>query len=316
MKLNIDKQKGAEAVSNLLQKTSDVSKRAVSEVQKGAVALSEKAKQDSYLRRLKKYNPLFPDVYKSNDFCLPNMIIIVDDAVRRGIDVCEGAIGWRSSDSGMEVLHLYDEAVKMSGLQFVPAPTCDTIYYVDKFDRNRFISIDCIFNKAHEERLAELEHVAHSLGAKSCSIEITEMQKQINVAKRKSDFSANANIKGAVLSNEEHMEIATSSQDTTKRSGRITSTFEGSNIPRRPKLKWFAQEENIKKLIDMRLKGDNTIKSKVLEIYGSSAATMSHKAACSIDGAASKLAKIKGKSNMETQCVTEHSTKLVFCVEF
>ena len=29
------------------------------------------------------------------------MIMIVDDAVRRGIDVCEGSIGWRSNENGI-----------------------------------------------------------------------------------------------------------------------------------------------------------------------------------------------------------------------
>ena len=119
--MKFDKQKGNEAINNLLQKTTDVSKKAFVAVQEGTAALSEKARQDSYARRLKKYNPLFPDEYKSDTFCIPNMIVIVDDAVRRGIDVCEGAIGWRSNQNGMEVLHLYDEAVEMPALSLPPA---------------------------------------------------------------------------------------------------------------------------------------------------------------------------------------------------
>lgn len=153
MKITIDTKKGAEAVSNFLQKTSDFGKKTVSDVQAGANDLSEKMKQDSYQRRLKKYNPLFPDVYQSNTFTLPNMIMIRDDAERKGIDVCEGAIGWLGNESGMEVLYLYDEAVPTSGITFVPSADCDAIYYVDKFDRKKFIRTDYIFKLAHDERL-------------------------------------------------------------------------------------------------------------------------------------------------------------------
>ena len=135
MKITIDTKKGAEAVSGLLQKTSDLSKKTISDMQASAVALSEKAKQDNYLRRLKKYNPLFLDVYQSESFNLPNMIMIRDDAERKGIDVCEGAIGWLGNESGMEVLYLYDEFVPNCGITFVPSADCDAIYYVDKFER-------------------------------------------------------------------------------------------------------------------------------------------------------------------------------------
>ena len=47
MKLKIDTQKSAEAVSEFLQKTSDIGKKTIADVQAGAIALSEKTKQDS-----------------------------------------------------------------------------------------------------------------------------------------------------------------------------------------------------------------------------------------------------------------------------
>ena len=183
-----------ESAQSLSEKTNDLSKKALADIQKGAQDLSEKNKQESYLRRLKKYNPLFPDVYQGPDFNCPNLIIIVDDAVRRGIDVCEGSIGWLETKGGTEVLCLYDEAVAFSGLQFVPAPTCDSLFYVDQFSRNRFVRVDCVFNKAHEERLAELKHVAHSLGAKRCTIEITESIRETSLSK----WKANAGLKVGV----------------------------------------------------------------------------------------------------------------------
>lgn len=123
MKLNIDLKKGVEVFEDVKQKTTElvqktsetgmqVAANVAENVQKGAKEFSEKSKQDNYERRLKKYNPLFPERYHSDEFNLPNMIVIVDDAVRRDIDVCKGAIGWLSNQKGMEVLHLGSEAMK------------------------------------------------------------------------------------------------------------------------------------------------------------------------------------------------------------
>ena len=315
MKINIDTKKGAEAVSGFLQKTSDLGKKTFSDVQAGAVAISEKAKQDSYLRRLKKYNPLFPDVYQSAEFNLPNMIMIRDDAERRGIDVCEGAIGWTGNESGMEVLYLYDEAVPMSGITFVPSATCDAIYYVDNFDRRRFIRIDCIFSKALEERLAELKHVAYSLGAKSCTIEINESRIEASASKKNAALGANGSIRGLKAASSESAEQHTSLKSSAKGSGKIHIQFEGHNNPKHPTLKWFANDDTIKHLIEFRCSGENSIKSETLQLSGSSSATMSQKTACAIDNAMGAM-KVKGNSTMEAQAVKENHSNLVFCIEF
>ena len=315
MKINIDTKKGAEAVSGFLQKTSDLSKKTISDVQAGANDLSEKMKQDSYQRRLKKYNPLFPDVYQSESFNLPNMIMIRDDAERRGIDVCEGAIGWTNNESGMEVLYLYDEFIPTCGITFIPSADCDAVYYVDSFDRSRFIRIDCIFNKAHEERLAELEHIAYCLGARSCSIEISESTVEVNVSKKKAAFSGGAIFNGVKASSTESAEHNLSAKNSTKRSGRIHVQMEGHQSPHQPTLKWFANDNTIKNLIESRCSGEVGIKSKTLELSGSSSATMSQKTACSIDNAVGAM-KLKGNSTMESQAIKENHSTLYFNIEF
>lgn len=316
MKIKIDTKKGAEAVSDFLQKTGDLSKKTINDIQQGAVSLSEKTKHDAYLRRLRKYNPLFPDVYNSPEFCIPNMIMIVDDAVRRGIDVCEGSIGWLGKQGNMEILYLYDEAVPVSKLQFVPAATCDSVYYVDSFDRHRFIRVDCIFSKAHEERLAELEYIAHSLGAKSCSVEISESHTEVTVSKKKASIKEQATVKGISASASESSENSASYRGVSQRSGVTTAQFEGSDTPKRPTLKWFEHDDNIRHLIDIRCDGGNTIKSKTLRLSGSSSATMSRKTACSIDQAIAKISSGGGSYAMEQKADQESQSVLIYIVEF
>ena len=315
MKINIDATKEKEAVTRFLQKTSDLGKKTVSDVQASAVALSEKTKQDSYLRKLKKYNPLFPDVFYGTEFNIPNIIVIRDDLERRDIDVCEGAIGWLGNEGGVEVLYLYDEEVANCGLKFVPSAECDAIYYVDSFDKKRFVRTDAIFSKAHEEKMAELKHIAHSLGAKACTIEISESDVEVNVSKKKAAFGGGGLFKGTKVSTDESMEQNSSAKSADRRSGKITSIFEGSNSPKMPSLKWFAHDDIIVNLIESKLSGENSLKLEVLELSGESSATMSQKAAYAIDNVVGSM-KLKGNSSMESQVVKERRSKFLFSIEF
>ena len=312
MKIEFDKKKSAEAISGLVQSTVDFSKKAAADAKSGVAAMIEKSKVDGYARRMKKYNPLFPEQYISENFNLPNMIMIVDDAVRRGIDVCEGSIGWLSKDSGVEVLYLYDEAVAFSGIQFIPSATCDAVYYVDSFNRNRFIRTDCIFGKAHEERMAELELVAYSIGAKKCTIEISESSSDTQVQNK--SMKLTETFKGA--SSTESAERHISQTGKNRRSGHIAIEFQGNGTPQRPELKWFAHDDTIKQLIEMCCSGERTVKSKTLELSGSSSATMSQKTACAIDGAIGKMGGAKGHASMDAQAAKEHHSKLLFYIEF
>ena len=315
LKLNIDVKKGAEAVSDALHKTSEIGKKVSQGAQKTAKDISEKAKNESYLGKIKKLNPLFPDKYFSDSFNLPNMIVIVDDAVRRGIDVCEGAIGWLSNENDVEVMYLYDEFISDCGIKFIPAVICDAVYYVDRFDRNKFIQTDCLFSKAHEERLAELKHIAYSLGAKKFSVELSESSVEKTISKSKSEMKSKVS-KGIDCSAGASSEQSYSSSGSSQRLGKIEVEFEGSQEIKRPELKWFAHDDNIKNLIEMRCEKINTIKSETLILEGSASATMAKKTACAIDGAIGKIGGVKGKSDLETQATKESQSKMIFNIQF
>ena len=312
MKIEFDKKKSAEAISGLVQSTVDFGKKAAADAKVGMATIVEKSKADSYARRMKKFNPLFPDKYTSPNFNLPNIIMIVDDAVRRGIDVCEGAIGWLSKESDVEILCLYDEAVEFSGIKFIPTATCDAVYYVDSFDRNRFIRTDCIFSKAHEERMAELKHIAYCLGAKRCTIEISEASSDTKVQNQSIKFVES--FKGNSVTESAEQSIAQTGQN--RRSGHIAVEFQGNDTLKLPELKWFAHDDNIKRLIEMCHDGNRAIKTETLELSGSSSATMSQKTACAIDGAIGKIGGVHANSSMDAQAAKEHHSKLHFHIEF
>ena len=309
MAINFNAKKGTEKFSGLLQKTTEVGKNAAESVQKGAIALSEKVKEDSFQYRLNKYNPLFPDEYIADSFVLPQLIVIVDEAIRRGIDVCEGAIGWKSVEAETEVLHLYNTSTALRNIEFYPAPSTDATYYVDNFNPNRYINVDCIFNKAHEERLAELKQIAYALGAKSCTIEITESTQESNSSNRSTNLGGKLGAMGKIGIKADN---SIASANAKKCSGKITAIFEGSVDPQYPELKWFANDENIKNLIVMRCVNPGRLKYKELTLTGSTSATMTQKTAAAIDG----IKGLKGGISMQSQALVEHSSELLFTIEF
>ena len=323
MKRIFDKKKGAETLAAIAQGTSVISKKVTEGVKSGtttvvektkenAAAIVEKTKSDAYARRMKKYNPLFPDQYADAAFNLPNIIVIVDDAVRKDIDVCQGAIGWLGKENDVEILYLYDEAVPTSGIQFIPTATCDAVYYVDSFDRHSFIKADCYFRKVQEERSAELEHIACCLGAKCCTVEIVEKERSAEAKKRIVALKENAS--GATC--EESAEQSSASQSAAELHSRNCSWFQGNNVPQRPTLKWFAHDHTIQQLITARCSGDNSIVAKDLDFYGTSFATMSQKAACAIDCALGTGKSAGGSTSMEAQATKEQESRLIFHVEF
>lgn len=312
MKIPFNKEKSTEVINGLVQNTVDFSKKAADSAKQNIAAVIEKTKNDAQQRKIKKYNPLFPETFLSETFAIPNMIIIVDDAVRRGIDVCEGAIGWLSNDTGMEILHLYDEAVASCGLQFVPVAACDAVYYVDNYDRKRFIRLDCLFSKSHEERMAELKHIAHSLGAKRCTIKIIEAEQRSQQNEKKISVQEKYGSSAGNESSEQN--FFANAQNT--RSGIIQAEFSGSSSPKMPTLKWFSHDDNIKRLIDIRCNSENAIKKETLELSGASSATMSQKTAYAIDGAVGKVGGAAGAISINSQANNEHKSTLIFEVEF
>lgn len=316
MKSYFDKKKATETVTTILQKTSDVGKKMATGVQNSAKDIVDKTKSDNYLRRLKKYNPLFPEQYQNENFNIPNMIMIVDDAIRRDIDVCEGAIGWLTKENGVEILCLYDEAVEGSGLEFIPDAMCDSIYYVDRFDRKKFVKIETLFSRAQQEKIAELEHIAYSLGAKRCSVEISESDMAEGRTKKESKISESVKTKIGTIASGKQAEQDISYNKINKNMGTGVIHFQGNSDPHRPELKWFRHDENIKRLIEMRCEGKNMVESKVLELEGTSTASMSMKTASTIDGAVSKLVSAKHSAGMEKQVTKEHYSKFVFHIEF
>lgn len=292
-----------EKFTNLVNKATEFGKKTVVDIKENQKQHEEHRAEIKQEKLLKKLNPLFEEQYRSDSFKIPNVIHIVDDAQRRDEILCDGAIGWLEKENNVEVFCLYDEWIEESGITFLPYAKCDAVYCVDPFDRKKFIDVSNAFERTTREKLSELSNVAFCLGAKRCSVEIVEE----SVATKVVDMVSSVSKVGKVSADN-------SSTNRLLRGGKDVSEWDGSNEPTRPELKWFANDESIKGLIEMRCSGNNAIKSKVLELKCASCATMSQSVALAVDKILPKKAsaslKISSKSSKE------HNSKLIFEIEF
>ncbi|MBQ2445304.1 MAG: hypothetical protein II272_02565 [Oscillospiraceae bacterium] len=310
MKIGLDKSK--EALAGMVQNTVDFGKKAVNNARETALAKAEKRKNEAVERDLKKYNPLFPEQYRCEEFHLPKVIVIVDDAERRDIEVCKGAMGWRDMENKTEILYLYEKDVEMVGLSFFPGVKCNHVYCADQFDPKRYIQTTELFGRAMDEKVAELKHIAWALGAKKCVIEYSEFSANENAERRKANFA------GGMFGKKASGSADSASQEKGLRENRLATSaeYEGSPYPQRPTLKWFANTDTILHLIESRCNGTNVVKKDSIEVEERSSATISGDMAAAIDATFGKMGNLKGAVSMSSEAAKEQRRKMTLHIEF
>lgn len=304
-----------ETTGEVVGKAKEYGSKAASIAADGVSAAADAIQDGQRKLKTKIYSPVFEEEYKDPNYDLPKMIVIVDEDERKGIDVCEGAIGWFSKESGLEVLHLYEEYIDKSGLLFYPLPICDAAYFIDPHDKERFVNLASYFDVMQKEKITELREIAYMLGAKKCSLESYESEKIVTLKKTKADSGLdNKEVQahlGASIENGESTSIYSEKKMV------FEQEFDGEMTPKEPALKWFANDPEIAHLIRTRMGKDGMNVSKLyrIELDNSASSSMSSRLGCKIDGA---LKKLKARFNflIEEEALREHRQKMIFNVEF
>lgn len=269
----------------------------------------------------KIYNPLFPEEYWAENFDCPKMVVIEDEDNRKGIDVCDGAIGWLSKAAGSEVLHLYEEFVPESGLIFFPFASCESIYYRNPNKDNRFINLSCYFETMQQDKMTELKNIAYCLGAKECRLESYESAKEAKIAKTKHKGKGKACIPteaGTVrVSAETELSGELNKTKAQERYVLFSQKFEGSDTPVEPTLDWYENDKEILSLIEMRLNGEsvNQTKEYSVSIDSKLSLSMDVNLAAKLDRALDKLG-VESNFTLKGESLKETRTKLEFVIVF
>ncbi len=275
--------------------------------------LALRVQDENRKTQLKKYNPVFLEDYIATNY---SVIVITDDSDRKDVEICRNAIGWKSIHKDMEVLHLYDTAIDLLGLKFLPTPTKESFYYVDSLDRSRYINLDSYFDTMQEAMVAELADIAFSLGAKRYSIDLEESSSESIFNSKK----ASINIKNPFGAGKEGADVSADYGSQLRKSQTIAndSNFSTGAPPVHPNLKLFKNNDLINKLIDMRLKGhinNNKMEGYSIRIKKSNYSNLNTSVASKIDATVNKI-DAKASCKLEKKRKKEEVQILVYRIEF
>ncbi len=233
--------------------------------------------------------------------------IVPRDKKREMNIVCNGAIGYRETIKGIDLLSIYEEYAKDLGISFVPNIS-QTFFYVDPFKEGMYVALDEYFTYFKKQRVNELEMVAQKLGAKRVTITFKEHERNFvkknasgNVKVQQNSVSASYDGENA---NEISMEIA------------ADIVFSGHNEPIEPKLCYFKYESDISRLIQMRLdQSTNQIQAKTYKFQCSQTLGIKESVAAQIDGVLHQL-KCVGNASVSEETRKEGRTTLEYYIEF
>lgn len=171
--------------------------------------------------------PFFPAMLDEAEFSMPTIIRVVEDDKRINNRACYGAIGFADSVRERGEVVKYMTCLKNTlaefGINLVPEKV-PGFYYVNPYKKNEYINIDSYFDIMKHARVAELKHIAQSLGAKHFKVEFLGEKK--NVVSQ----AHNVNVKKKLIG-----KVGAKGDKTQKEyeTIRIESelTFEGSDTP-------------------------------------------------------------------------------------
>lgn len=317
MELNNIAEKVVEKRLQVAEKAKDVRDDMAGAVDKGMRKAGKKVQEIGDDVRKGYYNPIMPPQFEDEAFS-PLMIVIADGQAREGVEVCKGAVGWMVKKGGLGVFHIYQSFVAESGLSFEPFPEFDGVYCRHPFDRDRFINVKCFTDVLRDERVAELRHIAHALGAKRYKIEIWEEEK--TVTRKKGHGGAKVKQKAAPIdvrpapSVEGTLDAAFDSAKYRKRSVMHEGVFEGDAVAQAPLLRWYRNDANVKALLDARLVEGGMLAAKVYrcQVSGSSVTSMNAEAAGKVDAA---LKGLKFDCDFDLRGEVKSETRQTLCLE-
>lgn len=266
------------------------------------------------------YKPVFPDEYNSPDYKIPKMIVIKDEASRKGIDVCKGAIGWADKIGELEALCMYDDWAKTCGLSFMPTLTLDTAYYVHPFDSSKYVRVEDYITTMKKDMDAELADVAYCLGAKSYKIEHTEKKSRSFHVKGHSKNSGSAPLLvdgdpvQASLDGKGKVSFGYAHESECHEF--LQQTFAGEAKASVPELRWYKDDSSVNQLIKTRCsEGMNVSKTYRCEITNTYSACVGMGLAKKLDGALAAI-KIGQKDKLQSELKKDSKMEYVYEVNF
>ena len=262
-------------------------------------------------RREKEWNtlrPIFEENVSSPEFFLPKLLRVAPmDKRHAESDLCVGSIGFEAEVNGLRVLTIYPEKLELFGLRFYPDIDSE-IYYVDPYDRDHYIAMNEYFRYLRIARIAELQSIAQSLGAKH--FRVTYVEKTATRVSSTNSGKASMKFGAGKAATTEGAEYTHSSSSDKKEKVEIAAEMEFlGHDPVEPKLVYLQKDLDVKNLIDFRM--SNATKHQKTSISLSNSSGIKVQDAMKIDAALTEMkysaaVKITNEAHNEENSVLEY----------
>ena len=270
-------------------------------------AAQEENQRKSDLERLK---PMFQEDFKEDEFVLPKMIRIAEiDKAHADSAACKGSVGYKSIMDDMTVVTIFRDYIDNLGLSFYPELE-NGVFYVDPCDRDHYISLDDYFPFMKMQRVAELQRIAQSLGAKHFRV----ISKEKTEAVSSNSIDAAASVKADGQSSGAGYSHTDSNTSMTSISIEAEMRFPG-HAPMKPELHYLKKEINVINLIEMRMDPLSPLQHQHISIEMINSSGIKVKDAVKID-AMIKAVKISASTNIVSQAQNEARRVLEYEIEF
>lgn len=270
-------------------------------------AAQEENRRKADLERLK---PMFQEDFQEDEYVLPKMIRVAEiDKAHADSAACKGSVGFKTIMDDISMVTIFRDFIDNLGLSFYPDLE-NGVYYVDPCDRDNYIALDDYFSFMKTQRVAELQRIAQSLGAKHFRV----ISKERIESASSNSIDAAALVK--VVGQGGNAGYSHAASDSSIRSISIEGEmrFPG-HAPVKPELHYLKKEPSIVNLIEMRMDPLSPLQHQHISIEMINSSGMKVKDAGKID-AMFKAMKISGHANILAEAQNEARRILEYEIEF
>ncbi len=197
---------------------------------------------------LERLKPLFPEDFEQSAFTMPKILCIAEiDKPHAESAACRGSVGFRTVLEDLSAVTIYRDRIDGFGLSFYPELD-HGVYYADPCDGRRYVLMDTFFAYLKMQRVAELQRIAQSLGAKHFKVTYKEKNRS------SSSLSVNASVSAKGPGAGGGAEVQHTASNSSASAVRVEAEMDfPGHAPVKPDLYYLKKEINIANLIEMRM---------------------------------------------------------------
>ena len=274
-------------------------------------ARNQAAQEENQLKAdLERLKPMFQEDFKEDEFVLPKMIRVAEiDKAHAESLACKGSVGYKTVMDDTSMVTIFRNFIDTLGLTFYPELD-NGVYYVDPCDRDHYIALEDYFSFMKMQRVAELQRIAQSLGAKHFRVSSREKTETVS----SSSIDAAASVKAIGQSGGAGYSHNAANSSMTSMSIEAEMRFPGHD-PIRPELHYLKKEINVINLIEMRMDPLSPLQHQHITIEMINSSGLKVKDAAKID-AMFKAIKLSANTSIVSEAQNEAKRILEYDIEF